>query len=365
MSSKKWDVLPLDEDTKKLGKISRVRVNDSTMEIYNGKTKPITFSYNVSTSEDLYKAFVDIGYTDQLASRICTRLFNALEEYTKKQAQDQYESEDGVDNSKQKPLLLMKYTKGIPFDIPVAEAIILGGTKSMWLQIIDGKAKLSENILLPDGRVLQPWEIGTYLSKEYEFTSEEEINSYITRAQNENLDTLYNRSKSFWIKYQDADNYHHVICAADTIFTYFVDRSSSTHYLLFVGDVEAGKSNNLTLFEHLAYRALPSISLTPANIFRSYGNFEEAQVTILENEIDNIEAQDEKKRIYKSGYKPGAKVYRNDDTPSGRKSQAYLTYGFKAFTSEKRPDSIEAKGFNERIFVIKCLPGRYKRSHCL
>ena len=53
MSSNKWDVLPLDEDTKKLGKISRVRVNDSTMEIYNGKTKPITFSYNESTSEDL------------------------------------------------------------------------------------------------------------------------------------------------------------------------------------------------------------------------------------------------------------------------------------------------------------------------
>jgi len=93
MSSNKWDVLPLDEDTKKLGKISRVRINDSTMEIYNGKTKPITFSYNESTSEDLYKAFVDIGYTDQLASRICTRLFNALDEYTKKQAQDQYESE--------------------------------------------------------------------------------------------------------------------------------------------------------------------------------------------------------------------------------------------------------------------------------
>jgi hypothetical protein len=32
-------------------------------------------------------------------------------------------------------------------------------------------------------------------------------------------------------------------------------------------------------------------------------------------------------------------------------------YSFKAFTSEKQPDSFKAKGFNERTFVIKCSPG--------
>jgi len=58
----------------------------------------------------------------------------------------------------------------------------------MWLQIIDGKAKLSKEILPPDGRPLQPWDIGTALSKEYEFSSEEEINDYIARAKKENLD---------------------------------------------------------------------------------------------------------------------------------------------------------------------------------
>jgi len=138
----------------------------------------------------------------------------------------------------------MKYTKGIAYGIPIAESIILGGTKPVWLQIVDGKAELSPHITLPDGKPLQPWDIGTSLSREYEFSSKEEINHYIARAKNENPDTLYNRSKSFWVKYIDADNYHHVICAADIIFTYGVDRSSSTHYLLFVGDNATGKSLN-------------------------------------------------------------------------------------------------------------------------
>jgi len=95
-----------------------------------------------------------------------------------------------------------------------------------------------------------------------------------------------------------------VIGTADTIFSYFVDRSSSTHYLLFVGDNEAGKSNNLTLFEHLAYRSLFSVSLTHANIYRSCGSFEEGQVTILEDQIDNMEAHAEKRQIYETGYRP-------------------------------------------------------------
>jgi hypothetical protein len=365
MTSSEWE-LPLDEETKKLGKFSRVKVKGSEMHIYNGKArKPMcTFPYNGNELYDTIEvkcraALVEIGYEEDLITRLCTRLINAIEEYVKSQAQEQYESGDegSIWDNKLKPLRLMKYTKGIPYGIPAAESIILGGTKPMWLQIVDGKAKLSKEISLPDGRSLQPWDIGTSLSLEYEFSSEEEINSYIKRAKNETLDTLFNRSKSFWMKYIDADNYHHSICAADTISTYFVDKSSSTHYLLFVGDNATGKSNNLNLFEHLVYRPLSSVSLTAAGIYRTNGNFEEGQVTILEDQIDNIENQPDKMGIYETGYKTGAKVCRSDDTLSGRKSHVYLTYGFKAFTSEKQPDNIKCKAFNERVFVINCSPG--------
>ena len=55
--------------------------------------------------------------------------------------------------------------------------------------------------------------------------------AFIQKAKNETLDTLYLKVKSIWIKYIDADNFHLVICAADTIFTYFQDRVGLTHYL--------------------------------------------------------------------------------------------------------------------------------------
>jgi len=54
----------------------------------------------------------------------------------------------------------MKYTKGIAYGIPIAESIILGGTKPVWLQIVDGKAELSPHITLPDGNPYNPGILG-------------------------------------------------------------------------------------------------------------------------------------------------------------------------------------------------------------
>ena len=92
------------------------------------------------------------------------------------------------------------------------------------------------------------------------------------------------------------------------------------------------------------------------NIYQFLGGIEEGQGIILEDEADNIDRNDEKMRIYKVGYKSGTKVSRID-TSFGRKQQSYWTYGFKAFSAEKQPDSNRAKGFNERVFVIPCSTG--------
>jgi hypothetical protein len=159
MTSSEWE-LPLDEATKNLGKFSKVKVKGNQMHIYNAKAKPMcTFPYN---GNDLYT-------TIDIETRLCRRLINAIDEYVKTQAQKQYESGDegSIDDNKLKPLRLMKYTKGIAYGIPIAESIILGGTKPVWLQIVDGKAELSPHITLPDGKPLQPWEcLGTsYMSR--------------------------------------------------------------------------------------------------------------------------------------------------------------------------------------------------------
>lgn len=257
---------------------------------------------------------------------------------------------------KNKEHLLYKYSK----QIPLAEAILLNDWP-IFLQIGDGKPILTEKIELETITLLPP-SISSCLSKEYVFSSKSEIESYIQRAKKQTMDSLFYQVKGMWKKYFDIDDDTINICAADTIFTYFQDKLGMTHYLLFIGDNNTGKSNALTLFEQLAYRPLKDISISPANIYNFLGQFEEGQGIILEDEIDNIEEQEEKMRIYKVGYTKGAKVTRMYDTSSGGTTKAkeqkrYNTYCFKAYSSEKQPTFYKAKGFIERIFTIKCSSG--------
>jgi len=307
-----------------------------------------------TTSNALEQALIHANEPD-LNEQARTKILMFLADGWHRQAEEGLtEWSEDIEEEDKKKLYVQKYSTGIP----LAESILIDGTAAMFLQIIDGKAILSREILLPGNISLRPWDKWSYLNKEYSFSSLEEINDYIKRAENETIDSLYNRAKSLWKKYEDMENLHIVICAADTIFTYFQDRLGLTHYLLFVGDNDVGKTNNLKVFEQIGYRALLNTSLTPANIYRSLGSIEAGQVILLEDEADNIEEQDEKMRICKTGYDISGKVARSDDTGSGgRKSQAFYTYCFKAFASEKQPDSIKAKGFNDRVFVIKCSVG--------
>jgi hypothetical protein len=257
--------------------------------------------------------------------------------------------------NKNKEHLLYKYSK----QIPLGEAILINNLP-VFLQIHDGKPVLTENIELETITLLPP-SISAYLSKEYVFSSAREIESYIQRAKTQTMDSLFYQVKGIWKKYFDVEAHIINICAADTIFTYFQDKLGMTHYLLFVGDNNTGKSNALTIFEQLAYRPLKDISISPANIYNFLGQFEEGQGIILEDEIDNIEEQEEKMRIYKAGYTKGAKVTRMYDSSSGlakaREQKRYNTYCFKAFSSEKQPTFYKAKGFIERIFTVRCSSG--------
>ena len=108
----------------------------------------------------------------------------------------------------------------------------------------------------------------------------------------------------------------------------------------------------------IAYRPLFDVNVTAANIYNFLGQFEEGQGIMLEDEMDNIEEQDDKMRIYKTGYVSGAQVTRMYDSSDGNKGkgQRYNTFCFKAFSSERQQD-YKAKGFSERIFLIKCTPG--------
>lgn len=260
-----------------------------------------------------------------------------------------------IENMNKREYQISKYSN----NISLCEAVLINNIPC-FLQVINGEIKLKEKIELDDFLLVPP-DRTTYLSKAYFFSSVDEISRYHNRARKENFGTLYEKVKNIWKKYLDIDENSLVLCAADTIFTYFQDKLGITHYLLFVGDNNSGKSNALRILDNLGYRPMFDTSVTPANIYNFLDKIEEGQGIILEDEIDSIEDHDEKMRIYKGGYVSGTKVTRIYDLSTGNKSsrrqQRYYTYCFKAFSSEKYPAFYKAKGFNERLLTVNCTPG--------
>jgi hypothetical protein len=216
---------------------------------------------------------------------------------------------------------------------------------------------LQESIPLDETTILKPTESISYLNKPYIFESKDKFYQYVENGKNEaDLYSLFKQVKSIWKKYVDADNFHISICAADTIFSYLQDKIGLTHYLFFIGNNGSGKSNNLVIFHYLGYRNMMSTDVTAANIYQYLGNLQEGQGTICEDEADNIDENTDKMRIYKNGYSSGFPVYRTDTT-YGRKQYRFHTFCIKAFAAERTPDSIKAKGFNQRIIELYCAPG--------
>ena len=194
-------------------------------------------------------------------------------------------------------------------------------------------------------------------NRPYSFKNREEFDSYVQRAKNETLDSLFDKTFVMWKKYIDADDFHLKICAADSLFTYKQDVIGMTHYLFFIADNDAGKSNNLSMFNILGYRNLMSTSMTHANIYNFLGTKEEGVGTICIDEADSIDHYPELMSILKPGYTRGYPVVRTLDTAFGRKQVRLNTYCFKAFAGERLPDAVEARGFMQRTIVLKCLPG--------
>jgi hypothetical protein len=259
-------------------------------------------------------------------------------------------------DKKDKPTEYLQKISNIPGypEFNLVESILVGGISKFL--IYDGKnIKIQSSIEL-ENKILKPFESNLYMNKPYSFISDEQVQEYIQKANNETLDSLYLKVKSIWKKYIDADDFHIVICAADTIFTYFQDRIGLTHYLFFVGSSTSGKSTNLTVFQHLAYRNMTSTGISYANIYQFLGSGEEGIGTICEDEADNIDLDPEKMKIYKNGYtagRPTSKI----DTSYGRKQLKFNNFAWKAFSAERLPDVLKAQGFNQRIIEIFCTFG--------
>jgi hypothetical protein len=261
-----------------------------------------------------------------------------------------------------KEIFLQRYTS--IDDGSIAEAVIVVGRPKFAIAVPKAanpnevsSITLHDAIEPDEYTIIKPFEPTSYMSRPYRFNSVEGFQELVENIRTKDLDALYKKAKSIWIKYVDADDFHISLCAADTIFTYFQDKIGLTHYLFFVGGNTSGKSNNLTVLHYLAYRNMMDSGMTAPNMYTFLGSGEEGIGTICEDEADNIDLDNDKMKVYKNGYTTGKPYHRIDTSFGGRVQGRFNTFSFKACAAEKLPDSVTAKGFRERIIELPCVYG--------
>jgi hypothetical protein len=258
-----------------------------------------------------------------------------------------------------KPYIVYKYTKSDG----LAEEIVLGD-KSKFLQIIDGEPVVSGNIDLSKekGIVLQPHQINTGQPPvmPIRYKDIEEITDLINLARTLDIGDLYFLVKSIWKNVvATKEKELIVLLSADTIMSYFQDLFVTVHYVLISGPPGWGKGAILVTFKLLGYRVILAGDMSGANILDLLGPIERCQITIAEDELDKLEDDEDKQRIYKMGYEDIGLVTRTvDPSSSDRAIRFYNPFGIKFFAGEKAPDSKQLGGFNDRTFRSEAKKGR-------
>jgi hypothetical protein len=185
----------------------------------------------------------------------------------------------------------------------------------------NGDPKIVNYIERPD-KILHPADnVDSQNPLPYTFASIEELQEYLELAKRETFDSLYQRVKSILRKYVNIDDHYLTVIAADIIYSYFQDKFSTVHYNIFVGDNGSGKNSALLVISRLAYRVYYLISASAPNYFTFYGNIEECQGTIAEDEVGDLDKDYQKQKILKSGYTSGGTVPKID-FPNGKKSNS-------------------------------------------
>lgn len=269
-------------------------------------------------------------------------------------------SELGSYSVKQKVFTVYKYSKGIP----LAEEIQLGN-RNVFLQIEEGELKISSEIDLGQEKniVIKPHqrsEITPTLT--YPFQDEDDIRYVIQQADKETIHSLLSKSISLWKSFVVAkDNDTIVFLAVDQMYSYFQDLFATTHYDMVTGSPGSGKGAILGTMKALGYRVVLASDMSGANLLDICGPFEPCQVTVAEDEFDDIERDEVKKKTYKVGYDINGIVPRTlDGNTSARGNRYYYAYCFKMFAAENPLESKGLAGLNDRMFRIESIKGRPK-----
>jgi hypothetical protein len=308
---------------------------------------------------DKTKKKLDSNLKDSgLSSNICRRIsflisqnYEMINGFVKSiigSGNDEQNNKNGQKNKKE--IKIFKYYS--EKEQRLYESILLEG-QPRFISYENGELIVTEKIV-ENTRILIPIGFEEGIAKPYEFENEEEISKYIDKTKKTSFSDYYKQIKSIVQKYIDQNSYIINMMTIDTILSYFQDRFPTTHYLFFIGDVGVGKSAFGLLFEWLAYRGVNMTDPSAPNIFRLLGKIQPAQCTLIMDEVEKIDTNQDIMNILKTGYSYNGKVPRvNSNT---YEQEFFYTYSFKVFLSERLPNN-SARGFMDRTFAITCIIG--------
>ena len=231
----------------------------------------------------------------------------------------------------------------------VSKFVTLKNTGKIYFTFSD-TIETSTDILIPKGT------IDTQTPLPYIFSSENEFSTYLRLAISENLDSLYSKVELVIKKYVNVEEHYYPLLAGDIIWTYFQDKFPYTHYLIFTGDNGSGKNSALLVFRLLGYRVFYVVSASAANYYTAMGSKEEGQVTIAEDEAEDIGENTDKRNILKAGYCSGASVPKIE-LEGGRSQDNWLVYGHRWLALEEFIEDRNTKGIADRSFKLAFVTG--------
>ena len=299
----------------------------------------------------LHKDFAETDLTD-LYIEITSTFAENSETLSQIMKDNPFESEE----NQPKEIFTYKYGgSGILY-----ETIILEG-KSVFVYYDSSAQKLEEQLkfveqIIEDNRIIKPMPRDLHLCKPYTFASEQMLLEYFQKAGNHNLDSLLVKAVNIAKRYVIQPREVQKLLAIDTIWSYFQDVFSTTHYINATGDNNSGKTASGNYIKSTGYRAVKLSDPSATHIFRTLGNFEPGQVVIVLDEAEKINDFPDMLTTLKAGYENGDHIPRSN-TAGNFEIEFFYPYSLKFIISEKGLDEYKAKGVIDRTLSFNCIPG--------
>lgn len=200
-----------------------------------------------------------------------------------------------------------------------------------------------------DGAIIWPRNPRSYPYEPYEYVEGPAPNRL------ELIDQIHNEVDMF----VDAEPEVKALLTSIILLSYVQEKFEALPYTYLVGDNESGKSHTLNLLTWLCYRPFAGVSHTAADLY-SYLEDDGLPLTIIEDEFQGSEKDNDKMKIYKSGYKRGVKIARVTTYEGGRRIDYYNSYGLKIMAGEHL---VENKGLLQRCIVVELMEGYPMKDH--